>query len=341
VNMKTKIMNIVKAFMVPVVLYLIVLLLAPGRVGNLDSITSMLTLAVVPTVIAYGVHFGFTSGIIDFSVGSRMTLAGIFGCICGCFFGPIGMILGSVLASLLLAAIIGGLFALLKIPSFVISLGSLMVFEVIGEHLTKYCAGVLPEVATYQYLKAPGNMQFLGKAPYNFLVLIVIAVIFELVNTRTKIANQARVVGSDELIARNVGIEPMKVKFGTFILGSIFLALAAVVSTCYSSAVGYAANMGSMATVFKPMMAVIIGMSLGRIVRSCVGIFIGNLCLSVIFTGIIALGWPDNLQNIFLGLFLVGVLGLPTIQRTIAGFKRRSAARKAHTNMPSATGTKM
>lgn len=320
--------------MIPVALYLVMLLLAPGRVGNLDSIISMLTLAVVPTVIAYGVHFGFISGIMDFSVGSRMTLAAIIGCICGYFFGPVGMIVGTVAASLVLAAIIGGLFAILKIPSFVISLGSLMVFEVMGERINKYCAEVLPEVATWQYFKAPANMQFLGKVPYNFIVLILIAIVFELVNTRTKIANQARVVGSDELIARNVGIDPMKVKFGTFILGSVFLAMAAVVSTCYSSAAGYNSNMGSMGTVFKPMMAVIIGMTMSRLVRSCVGIFIGSLCLSVIFTGIIALGWPDNLQNIFLGLFLVGVLGMPTIQRTIADIKRRRAAQKAHDNAP-------
>lgn len=332
--LKNKAVNLVKAFIVPVAIYLIVLLLTFGRVGNLDSIISMLTLAVVPTVIAYGVHFGFISGIMDFSVGSRMTLAAIIGCICGYFFGPVGMIVGTVAASLVLAAIIGGLFAILKIPSFVISLGSLMVFEVMGERLTKYCAEVLPDLANYQYLKAPSSMLFLGKAPYNFIFLCLIAIGFEMVNTRTKIANQARVVGSDELIARNVGIDPMKVKFGTFILGSVFLALAAVVSTCYASVAGYVASMGSMATVFKPMMAVIIGMSLGRIVRSCVGIFIGNLCLSVIFTGIIALGWPDNLQNIFLGLFLVGVLGMPTIQRTIADIKRRRAAQKAHDNAP-------
>lgn len=338
--MNNKIVNLIKASMVPVAIYLVVLLLTLGRVGNLDSIISMLTLAVVPTVIAYGVHFGFISGIMDFSVGSRMTLASIVGCICGYFFGPIGMILGTLVTSLLLATIIGGLFASLKIPSFVISLGSLMVFEVVGERLTKYCAGVLPEVANWQYLKVPDSMLFLGKAPYNFIVLIVIAIVFELVNTRTKIANQARVVGSDELIARNVGIDSMKVKFGTFILGSVFLALAAVVSTCYASVAGYVASMASMATVFKPMMAVIIGISLGRLVRSCVGIFIGNLCLSVIFTGIIALGWPDSLQNVFLGLFLIGVLGMPTIQRYIADVKRRSAVHRTHSSNSSAAKTK-
>ena len=331
-NMKTKVLNHVKAFLIPVALYLVMLILIPDRVGNLNSIISMLTLAVVPTITAYGVHFGFTSGIMDFSVGSRMVLSGMAGCIGGYYFGPIGMILAAVLMSLLLAAIIGGLFARLKIPSFVISLGSLMAFEVASEYLCKNGATIWPAFATLQYFKAPESMLFLGKPPFNFIVLILIAVVFELLNTRTKTANQARVIGSDELIARNVGIKPMKVKFNTYILGSVFLAFAAVESACYSSAVGYASNMASMATVFKPMMSVIIGMSLGGLVRSSVGIFIGNLSLSVIFTGIIALGWPDSLQSVFLGIFLVAILALPTIQLAIANHKRRSTAHKAHSD---------
>ena len=339
-NPKAKIFNYLKAFMIPVALYLVILLLIPDRVGNLDSVISILTLAVVPTMISYGAHFGITSGLMDFSVGSRMILAGMVGCICGYFFGPVDMVLGTVLASLALAAVIGGLFALLKIPSFVISLGCLMTFEVAGEYLAKACFKAVPEVATAQYLKAPESMLFLGKPPFNFIVLILVAVLFELINTRTKAANQARVVGSDELIARNVGIKPMKVKFSTYILGSVFLALASIQSACYSSAVGYAAGMASMATVFKPMMSVIIGMSLGRMVRSCVGIFVGNLCLSVIFTGIIALGWPDSLQNVFLSVFLVAVLALPSIQIRLAAHKRRSAAHKAHTGTP-ATAAKV
>ena len=88
-NIKTKVLNILKTFLLPVALYLVVLLLIPDRVGNVDSIVSMLTLAVVPTITAYGVHFGFNSGIMDFSVGSRIILSGMAGCLGGYFFGPV------------------------------------------------------------------------------------------------------------------------------------------------------------------------------------------------------------------------------------------------------------
>lgn len=329
-KVRSSIINLLKAFVIPVALYLVLLVMIPDRVGNLDSIISMLSLAVVPTIIAYGVHFGFVSGLMDFSVGSRMVLCGLFSVIGGHYGGFPGMLLAALLSSVLLAAVVGGLFALLKIPSIVVSLGSLMVFEISGVYLVRFCGKVLPAISTGQYLKAPEGLLFLGKPPFNFIFLIVVGVLFDIANRRTKIATQARVVGSDELIARNVGIKPMKVKFSTYIIGSMFLALAAIQSSCYSSAVGYSQNMVSMSMVFRPMMAVIIGISMSGLIRHSIGIFIGSLCLSIMFTGIIALGWPDSLQNIFLGVFLTIVLALPTIQRSFADFKRRKATRKAH-----------
>ncbi len=323
-----KILNLVKACMIPIALYLVLLILIPDRVGNLSSILSMLSLAVVPTIVAYGVHFGFVSGIMDFSVGSRMVLSGMCACIAGYYFGPIGMIVAAIVSSLILSAIVGGLFAGLKIPSIVISFGSLMVFEIAAVYLVRWCGTALPEISTGQYIKAPENMLFLGSSPWNFVMLILIGILFDILNRKTKIATQARVVGSDELIARNIGIKPMKVKFSTYVLGSIFLAFASIQSACYSSAVGYSQLMSSASMVFRPMMAVIIGISMVNLVRHSIGIFLGSLCLSIMFTGIIALGWPDSLQNIFLGIFLTAVLAMPTIQSLLNDYRRRRNAKK-------------
>ena len=100
-----------------------------------------------------------------------------------------------------------------------------------------------------------------------------------------------------------------------------------MVSACYSSAVGYKTELASLAMVFKPMMAVIIGMSLEKYVKMPVGIFIGSLCISIIFSGIIALGWPGSLQNVILGIFMIVVLAFPTIQKTLSDVKRRKNAK--------------
>lgn len=328
---KNKIMTTVKNYalvlMIPLAIYLLVLLIIPERVGNIGAILSILTLSVLPTITSYGVYFGFVSGIIDFSVGSRIIFSGMCACIGGYCFGFPGMLIGAVVSSVLMAAFVGGVFAALKIPSIIVSFGTLMIIEILGKYLVTYMNGINTEIVTSTYFRMPDALTFLGRAPYNYIFLIVVTVLFEFLRSRTKLANQANVVGSNELIARSVGIKPMRVKFGTFLLGSLFIALAAIQSACYSSAVGYKASMASSSMVFKPMMAVIIGLALSGNVRSSIGIFVGSLSISIIFTGIIALGWSDAVQNVILGFFMLLVMGLPTIRQFFADRNRRKLAR--------------
>lgn len=321
--------NAGKAFAIPVALYIILLLLIGERIGSWSSIVTILVLTVVPTITAYGLSFSFVSGVMDFSVGSLMILTGMCASIAGQYFGFIGMLVGAIVVAVLLDLFVGGLFASLKIPSLVITLGALMIFEIVGKALSVGVGTIMPDISTGQYIKAPANLTFLGAPPWNFVILILVAVLYHVIYYRTKFSTQARMVGSDELIAKNIGIKPLKVKFTTFLVGGVFLGLAAMVSACYSSAVGYKAEMASISMVFKPMMAVIIGISLEKFVKMSVGIFIGSLCISIIFTGIIALGWPDSLQNVILGIFMLVVLAFPTIRNKLNDSKRRRQAHAA------------
>lgn len=321
-------MNYLKALILPFALYLFLLLLIPDRVGNLNSLNIMLIMSVVPAILACGVSFGFISGLMDFSIGSRVILAGLVGAICADKFGFIGLFLGCVLTSLLLAAITGGVFWMFKIPSLVVSLGLMMIFEITGNTLCHSAARFAPDASTGYYIKIPASLTFLGNAPGCYVVLLITLAVFYFVYYRTKFSNQARVVGSDELIARNVGINPMKVKFVTYLVGGFFLGIAAMVSACYSGAVGAQTNMATMAAVFRPMMAIVIGISLQKLVPIPVGIFIGVFSLNIIFTGIIALGWSDDLQNVVLGFFLVIVVAFPTVWKNIQDNRRRKQVRK-------------
>lgn len=323
----TTIKNYALAFMIPVIIYLLVLIMVPERVGNTGALLSILTLSVLPTITAYGVYFGFVSGIIDFSVGSRIVLTGMCACIGGYYFGFVGMFVAAIVSSLILAAIVGGIFRILKIPSIIVSFGTLMIIEIVGRYFVRYMLVANPDLASQTYMRMPDSLTFLGRAPYNYIFLVVVTILFEFLKNRTKLANQANVVGSNELIARSVGIEPMKVKYGTFILGGLFIALAAIQSACYSSAVGSLTQMASSSMVFKPMMAVIIGLALSKNVRASTGILIGSLSISIIFTGIIALGWSDAVQNVILGVFMLLVMGLPTIRQNMNDNKRRKLAK--------------
>lgn len=328
-NTAKSIRGFFKALLLPIALYAILLVLIPDRIGNLNSIHIMLIMSVVPAIMAYGVSFGFVSGVMDFSIGSRVVFSGLVGAVCAKYFGFFGLLLGCVLTSVLLAVIVGGVYRLLRIPSLVVSLGMLMLFEVAGSKFSELASDLWPDISTGYYIKVPEELSFLGTSPGNLIVLALVMVLYGFVYYRTKFSNQSRVVGSDELIARNVGIDPMKVKFQTYVVGGVFLGLASMVSACYSGAVGAQTNMATMSAVFRPIMAVVISMALSRLVPIPIGIFLGCFSLNIIFTGIIALGWSDNLQNVLLGFFLVVVVAFPKVMSDIRTARRRRHTREA------------
>jgi ribose transport system permease protein len=320
--------GILKALILPAVLYSILLILMPERIGNRKSFNIMLSMSVIPSIAACGVSFGWINGIMDFSIGSRIIFSSLVGAVCGNLFGLPGLFAGSILTSLILAAIVGGAFRVLCIPSLVVSLGMLMVFEIAGNRFVYLVGSILPNMSTGYYIRLDQTLAFLGTPPWNFIVLIAVLIIYAVVYYRTKFSSQARVVGSDELIARNVGIEPMKVKFYTYLVGAFFLGIAATVTAAYSGSATPQINMTTMSAVFRPIMGIIIALSMQSLIPIPIGIFIGTFSLNIIFTGIIALGWSDYMQNVLLGLFLILVIAVPKLWQDIKTVKRRRLARK-------------
>jgi ribose transport system permease protein len=327
-TMKEFIINPLKALILPASLYLILLLLIPDRVGNVNTLYIMLSMSVIPTIVAYGVSFGWISGLWDFSIGSRVTFSSLVGAVGGNLFGIPGLFLGSIAASLLLSAVSGGIFRILRIPSLVVSLGMLMIFEVGGNSFGHVVGELWPGMSTGYYIRLDQSLTFLGTTPWNLMILALTSCIFGIVYYRTKFSNQARVVGSDELIARNVGINPMRVKFATYMVGGFFLGIAAALTAAYSGSASPQTNMTTMSAVFRPMMAMVIALCMQRLAPVPLGVFIGTFSLNIIFTGIIALGWSDDLQNVILGFFLVVIVAFPQIWNDIQTVLRRKRMRR-------------
>jgi ribose transport system permease protein len=327
-KVKVGILNFFKAFLLPVGLYAVLWIMIPERIGNWNSIVIMLSMSVIPTIIACGVSFGWISGIMDFSIGACIICASLVGAVCGNLFGTVGLFAGAIFSSFILSGITGGAFKLLRIPSLVVSLGMMMVFEVAGNQFASIIGKIWPNMSTGYYIRLDQSLVFLGTPPWVFVVLLAVLFLYSLVYYRTKFSNQARVVGSDELIARNVGIFPMKVKFQAYLVGAFFLGIAAVVTVAYSGSATPQTNMTTMGAVFRPIMSVVLALSMQKLVPIPVGICIGSLSMSIIFTGIIALGWTDDLQNVLLGLMLIIVVAIPKVSGDIKTLRHRRMVRK-------------
>ncbi|MDR0908277.1 MAG: hypothetical protein LBM77_00785 [Spirochaetaceae bacterium] len=322
------VINLLKALVLPGVLYLILILLIPERIANWQSFTIIINMSIIPSIIACGMSFGWICGIIDFSIGSCIIFASLVGAAAGNLFGIPGLFLGAIAAALLIEAIISGVFRLLRIPSLVITLGMLMIFEIAGNRFAALVGRLWPEMSTGYYIRLNQNITFLGTPLWMLIVLLITLSIYTLVFYRTKMANQARVVGSDELIAKNVGIQPMQVKFKAWLAGGFFLGIAAALTAAYSGSATPQTNMTTLSAVFRPMMCVVIALSLQSLVPVPVGIFIGAFSMNIIFTGIIALGISDNMQNVMLGIFLIIVVASPKVANDIKLIRRRKTAQK-------------
>lgn len=300
----------IKTISLPLILYIILLILEPRKFASWTTINILVQQAFIPTLIAFGLSWGFIVGIWDFSVGSRIVLTALVGASLSIKFGMAGLILGCIISSLLLSALTGAINWLARIPSLVISFGLVMVYEILGE----WYAG------KSSLFTLDPKIAILGSAPYNVIITAVSFIAFYIIFNYTKFSYQTRAVGNNELLSRDMGIKVQWVKFLTFIFGGVYLGIASLIQLSYAGSIGPQVNLTSIYIVFKPMIGLMIGLALIHVCNLAIGIFIGTLSINIIFIGIIALGLPDTMQNIFLGVFLLSVMAISYQQNRLEEF---------------------
>jgi ribose transport system permease protein len=88
--------------------------------------------------------------------------------------------------------------------------------------------------------------------------------------------------------------------------------------------------MVTMAMIFKPIIGVLIGMQLIKLVDNLgFAILIGELSISIIFNGFIALGLTDTVQNIVLGIFLIAVMTISANAKLTENYHLKPAIKKS------------
>ena len=85
-----------------------------------------------------------------------------------------------------------------------------------------------------------------------------------------------RSVGSNEAVAKNSGIKTDLVKCKSFVYGSVFIGIAAILTLSQSGSVGAQTSLGSVTIMFKPLISVLLALVLQRICDLTVGIFIAQ-----------------------------------------------------------------
>ena len=314
--MADRISNYIKKFLisvsVPVVLFLILLIFYHKSV-TLSSLVLWAQLAIAPAILAWGVCFSLKVGMWDFSVGGVVYLSAIMGGNLAIQSGNevIGVIIFCPLVGAVLGLLTGLVFRYLKIPSIIVSVGMLLVYECIT-----------------QYVYGGNGVQLSNKVftiysfPQNVIIGAAAFLIIYILYNFTQYGYHVRAVGNGISAAKMSGINIDKVRILCFVSGGLFAGLYAVMMIGSSGVVIPVKDMSSMSMVFEGVICVFIALALERQCNLIIGVFIGALTVQIIKGGILATGFPSMYQQCIVALFLLIFMSASTRGRELMRYLR-------------------
>jgi simple sugar transport system permease protein len=280
--------------------------LSPLNVSNAISFTIELGL------IALAMTLLMTSGEFDLSVGSVFGFSAV---LMWTLFNtgvmPMWAAFAIAIAVALFIGWVNGIFVTkLNIPSFLVTLGMLLVVR--GTAL--YTTQGFPQntwTAEDQWLaKVLVGEFYIGEIRvYVSLLWFAIAIVAtHWLLTQTKLGNWIQASGGNPNAARARGVPVNRVKIGLFMLSSAMAAFAGIISSIRTQAANPNSGTGYELEVIA--MVVIGGTVLtggrGTIIGTVLGIFI----LRFMRNGIVMIGVPGLAYNIFIGAIILGMMAL-------------------------------
>jgi rhamnose transport system permease protein len=263
-------------------------------------------------LIAFAMALLIIAGEIDLSVAAIIALASTaMGYAAQLGVGAPGLVAIGITTGLACGAFNGLLVAGLKLPSIVVTIGTMSLFRGIS-----YL--VLGDQAFGKY---PPEFAFFGQGyvfwviSFEFVLFLVMAVIFAILLHKTNFGRHVYVIGMNPLAARFSGIPVERVKFILFLLTGLMSGIAAV---CLTSRLG--STRPSIAQGWElevVTMVVLGGVSILGGSGTIVGVVIAAFVMGLVTFGLGLLNVPGIVMSIFIGLLLIITIALPIVARRI------------------------
>jgi simple sugar transport system permease protein len=277
-----------------------------------QNISNTLVFTVELGLIALAMTLLMTSGEFDLSVGSLFGFSPVLmWTLFNAGFTSLELAFVVALAVAALIGLVNGLFVTrLKIPSFLVTLGMLLVVR--GTAL--FITDGFPQRtwnAEGQWLSnvLVGDF-FVG--PFRIYMslfwFIGAALVLHYVLTRTKAGNWIQAAGGNAGAARARGVNVERTKVALFMLSATMAAFAGIISSIRTSAANPNSGTGYELEVIA--MVVIGGTALTGGRGTVIGTVLGTFILRVMRNGIVLIGVPGLAYNIFIGAIILGMMAL-------------------------------
>jgi ribose transport system permease protein len=260
--------------------------------------------------ISMGVTFVIISGGIDLSVGTVM--------MCAAIIGGTALKRGlPMVPALLLIIVVGlafgffnGLFvSRLKMPPFIVTLGTMMISMGVGSIVANVQSATFPIRGTeggwfksiFLYIGKSG-----GAIPTGALLLAAVAVICHLLLSSTKLGRYTYAIGSNKEAARLSGVDVKKWELLVYVLAGGTAGIGGISYAAIYTTVLPAQGQGF--ELYAIAAAVIGGTSLAGGIGTIWGTIIGVFIMSVLATGLPALNLEAHYQTFFTGVIVIGAV---------------------------------
>jgi ribose transport system permease protein len=301
--------------LVVIVLFGLFSIMSPGF-RKYTTLVSIFDYSYYISFMAIGVTFCLITGGVDLSIGTGMICYALFG---GYLVTMKGMpvivgILATLALGLLMGILNGTLVAVLDLPPFIATLGSMMIARGLGSILTGGMSVTWPTASSEQgwfrmifKINKPGML-----IPVGFIWVVLAVILMSLFLNKTRPGRYIIAIGSNKEATRLSGIKVVKYQALAYIISGIFTGIAGIAyaATFQSIAPGTGAGLELDAIAG----AIIGGTSMTGGSGSVVGTLLGVFVMSMLKSGLPYIGLQANWQQIITGIILIVAVFIDVIK---------------------------
>jgi simple sugar transport system permease protein len=312
------------------VLFIVFTILSPDLFPTKLTYISVMSVAAELGIVSIGVTLLMIGGHFDLSVGAVLGLTSFVAVALMRDYGmpPIVAAPTAVAVGAGLGAINGAIVVRFRIHSFVVTLGTMLIWRGVLIALT---GGFPMTVPVPPEFKDVMSEPLLGGFRMSMLWFFVIGGLATILLLRTRFGNWIQARGQNEQAARNLGVPVDRVTLILFMLTSSLAAVAGVIQVARFASVD--ALRGEGMELQAVAVTVIGGTFLAGGYGSVIGTMLGAITFGMIQVGLVLAGAPGHFFRTLTGLIVVAAVILNTsVARRLAsskplgGFERRSEA---------------
>lgn len=306
--------------LIPAAVYGIFSILRPAVFLSGNMVYSVCLQSVTTCILAWGISFSMTAGIVDFSVAAERILGSVLGVLLSRTMGIPGLIVGAFAVAIVMGAVKGILNSMIKMSSMVISVAYCFIIGAIGSMIQGTNSMILTN-----------DVCVLGQSPAIWIIFMVCGAAIFFLHQYSIFGANCRALGGNGKIAGDAGVSKGKTEAKAIMIASLFGGISGIVATSYGAGTAAQVGLASMSLIFPAIIGFNIGLLLQKTVNITFGCIAGVVTMNILATGLISLGIPSQLKDTVTGAFLLFLMCCNSIldQKRAESLRRQASQMKA------------